>query len=177
MPLNNENEFVDDRPDVRFNKVATSEEEEDRHGEEYLSLKYKQPSISVLTEANFAQHEVFGDMTVRQKIGEKPDELTIEGQCTGDEATKVDKLTYEEVVELVSERWSGVIHVASTSTEPVGQGGGMDLDGEWVYRFTIEAVEITESMDASNDLSIEDLINSDGRDYVRDHISPVGRFR
>lgn len=149
-------QFQDDRPDVRFNLVGG-----DVDGVEFVGFKYKQPSVSVQTSANFATHDVFGDTTVRQKLGEKPDEISVDGICTADEANYVDNLVYEEVVELVSNRWSGVVHVASTSTDPIADGGGQDLDSEWIYSFTIECVEITETIDGDNELTPEGLLNLD----------------
>lgn len=144
--------FEDDRPDVQFKYVGNG-----RDGDVKVGFKYKQPSISVSTSANYAEHDVFGDVTVRQKLGEKPDEISVEGICTAQEANRVDDLIYEEVVELVSNRWSGVVQVASTSTNPITEGGGKDLDSEWVYSFTVECVEITESMD-NIDLMEEELL-------------------
>ena len=146
--------FNDNRPDVKFNHVGGEND-----GQTLVAFKYKQPSVSVQTSARFATHDVFGDITVRQKLGEEPDEISIEGRCTAEEANIVDMLVYEEVVELVSDRWSGVVHVASTSTDPIADGGGQDLDGDWVYEFNIECVEITESFDDTTDIAIDSLID------------------
>jgi len=109
-----------------------------------VELKYEQPNISVNTSARFATHEVIGNVTVRQKLGEDPDELSIEGVCTLDEANEIDQLKDEELVEVVSNRWNGQAQVASTSTRPIAEGGGMDNDQEWLHRFTIELVGIRE---------------------------------
>lgn len=152
--MSTDSRFQDDRPNVKFNYVGG-----DDNGEVYLELKYKQPSVAVKTEGNFATHDVLGDVTVRQKLGESPDEISIEGLCTAEEATKVDKLIYEEVVEIISNRWSGVVQIASTSTSPISEGGGMDKDAEWIYSLTIEAVEITEDMDEGQEFDPEDYMN------------------
>lgn len=146
--------FQDDRPDVKFKYVGG-----DNDGETKVAFKYKQPSVSVQTSANFAEHDVFGDVTVRQKLGEKPDEISVEGVCTAEEANEVDDLIYEEVVELVSNRWSGVVHVASTNTNPLAEGGAQDLDTDWVYSFTVECVEITESLDETSNIDVGELLN------------------
>lgn len=160
----------DERPDVKFTNVGGSSENEDEDEEDegpavLIAFKYKQPSVSVSTQANFAEHDVFGDVTVRQKLGEKPDEISVNGICTAEEANDVDNLVYQEVVELVSNRWSGVVHVASTSTDPISEGGGQDLQSNWIYSFTIECVEITESIDKS-EFSDEELLNIDGEEII-----------
>jgi len=157
---NSNSTFQDNRPDVKFKHVGG-----DQDGQKVAGFKYKKPSISVKTQANFAEHDVFGDVTVRQKLGEKPDEISVEGICTAEEANDVDELVYHEVVELVSNRWSGVVHVASTSTNPISEGGGMDLDSDWIYSFTIECVEITESMNA-DEFDIEDILDMGTVDFI-----------
>lgn len=154
MPVNHQGEFVDNRPDVKFNAVGGKYD-----GEAFVEFKYKQPSVSVSTSANFSEHDVFGDVTVRQKLGEKPDEISVEGMCTAEEANFVDQLIYQEIVELVSHRWSGVVHVASTSTDPITDGGGQDLEGDWLYSFTVECVEITEQFNDIADVETRDLLN------------------
>jgi len=109
-----------------------------------IDLKYEQPNISVSTSARFATHEVIGNVTVRQKLGEDPDELSVEGVCTHEEANQIDQLKDEELVEVVSNRWNGQAQVASTNTRPIAEGGGRDNDQEWLHRFTVELVGIRE---------------------------------
>lgn len=122
--------YEDERPDASVGNVA---------------FKYEQPSVSVDTSARYASHKVIGDTTVRQKIGEEADEISVEGVCTESEANDVDALTDEESVEVVSNRWNGEAHVASTSTRPITDGGGKDIDGDFIYRYTIELVEVTDT--------------------------------
>lgn len=121
--------YEDERPDTSVGNVA---------------FKYEQPSISVDTSARYASHELIDETTVRQKIGEEADEISVEGVCTESEANDVDALTEEETVEVVSNRWNGQAHVASTSTRPITDGGGKDIDGDFIYRYTIELVEVTD---------------------------------
>lgn len=118
--------YDDDRPDVSVGSVE---------------FKYEQPSISVDTSGRFVTHSVVGDTTIRQKIGEEPDEISVEGVCTVDEANSVDKLTHKEKVSVVSNRWNGQAQIASTNTRPITDGGGKDKDGDFLYTFTIELVE------------------------------------
>lgn len=130
--LNNDGDdrpFRDDRPFVSIGDV---------------DLKYEQPNISVSTSARFATHDVIGNVTVRQKLGEDPDEISIEGVCTHDEANQIDGLKNSETVDVVSNRWSGQAQVASTNTRPIAEGGGKDLDDEWLHRFTVELVGVRE---------------------------------
>jgi hypothetical protein len=109
-----------------------------------VELKYEQPNVTVNTSARFATHEVIGNVTVRQKLGEDPDEISIEGICTKEEANQIDGLKNQETVDVVSNRWSGRAQVASTNTRPVADGGGKDIDDEWLHRFTVELVGVRE---------------------------------
>ena len=124
--------FEDERPFVEIGNVE---------------LKYEQPNISVDTSARFATHDVIGDVTVRQRLGRDPDEISVEGVCTVDEANDIDSLTLKETVEVISNRWEGEAQVASTSTRPIAEGGGQDNDQEWLHRFTVELVEASEEFE------------------------------
>lgn len=128
--------FKDKRPDVHIN---------DMDGNPLVKFKFKQPSISVDTSARYATHDVIGDTTVRQKMGDSPDEISMEGHCTEWEANDVDRLPMSDKVEVISSRWEGICQVASTSTSPITDGGGQDKDEEWVHDFTIELVETMET--------------------------------
>lgn len=121
--------FEDERPEVQVGDVY---------------FKYNQPNVSVSTSARYVEHEVIGDTVVRQKIGESPDEISIEGICTEGEVGLIDDLIYEEEVTVVSNRWEGVAQVTSTSTNPLDDGGAIDPDGQWTHTFTIELVGIQE---------------------------------
>lgn len=132
----NEKKFGDDeRPDVTIN---------DKHGDRLVTLKYAQPNVSVDTSARFAEHKPIGNIAVNQKLGENPAEISMEGMCTKSEANLVDNLINKDKVEVISGRWEGVAHVAAANTQPYADGGGKDSSGEWVHKFTLELVEITE---------------------------------
>jgi len=134
--------FEDERPDTIIGNVE---------------LKYEQPSVSVDTGGRFVTHNPIGDVTVRQKIGEEADEISIDGVCTVDEANDIDKLTEQETVNVVSNRWNGEAQVASTTTRPFTDGGGQDIDGEYLYTFTVELIEVTNIVTALTSPSVLDF--------------------
>lgn len=127
--------FGDDRPFVTLDGNDTS-----------VELKYKQPNVAVNTSARFVTHDTIGDVTIRQKVGEDPDKVSIDGICTVEEANDIDDLKANEVVEVVSNRWSGRAQVASTRTSPHSEGGSQDKDGEWLHTFTIELSEVGQNV-------------------------------
>lgn len=108
----------------------------------FVHLEYAQPDVSVDTSARYVNHEVIGDITVRQKLGEDPANISIDGLCTKEEANKIDQLTEFPYIELVSNRWSGFAQVASTTTSPHSPGGSQDKDGRWLHTFSIELSEV-----------------------------------
>lgn len=110
----------------------------------YLELEYSQPDIEVNSSANYVDHNVFGDVTVRQKTGESPDQISMTGICTEEEANLIDNLPAFDYVDVLSSRWSGFAQVASTNTSPYEEAGAQRGDGQWLHSFTIELVEVTE---------------------------------
>lgn len=108
-----------------------------------ISFKYDQPDISVDTSNRFIEHQPVGGVTVRQKVGEDPAEVNVNGVCTTEEANQIDQLRFEDVVMFTSHRVSSMqVQVASTSTEPFSEGGAVDRDGEFTHRFSIKLVEV-----------------------------------
>lgn len=106
---------------------------------------YDNPNISVDAAARFAVHEIIGGSTVRQKIGEEPTEVQIEGVCTEDVAQDVDALRKAKNATLISDRINSSMRcqIASTSTSPLADGGAADADsGDFLYEFNINMVEI-----------------------------------
>lgn len=134
--------FEDERPQVRVGNI---------------SFKYSQPNVSVSSKARYVEHEVIGDTVVRQKMGNSPDNISIDGVCTAEEANQIDQLTFEEEVTVVSNRWEGVAQVASTNTDPFDDGGAIDPDGEWTHNFSIELVGVP---DKTNLTPWEDLLGN-----------------
>lgn len=106
---------------------------------------YGNPTISVDSSARFAVHDILGGTTVRQKIGEKPREITVQGVCTEPVVRKVNQLNKAKLVSLNSDVIGDVVRcqVASTSTDPIEDGGAADMDGgEFLYDFSISLVEV-----------------------------------
>jgi hypothetical protein len=106
---------------------------------------YNNPTVAVDTSARFATHEIIGGTTVRQKIGEDPREIEISGVCTEETAQEVSLLHKVALCDLYHYKLVEIItcQVASTSTDPLEDGGAVDADtGEFLYEFNINLVEV-----------------------------------
>lgn len=107
-----------------------------------IELKYNQPDISVSTGIRFIEHDIIGGITLRQRVGEEPVEVSVSGICTTTEARLIDELRFEDVVTITSNRVSSMrVQIDSTSTKPLTEGGAFDEDDEWTHTFSIEFVE------------------------------------
>lgn len=142
--------FGGNRPNVVIDIPADTTEdpapfldETGRDSSPFLEFKYEQPSITVNSSARFAEHQPVSEVTVRQKLGEGADQISMNGVCTVEEANKVDKLVSFDYVDIVSNRWEGRAYVASANTDPLADGGSQDKDEEWLHTFTVELVEVT----------------------------------
>lgn len=126
--------------------TADSEQNVDIEDNEVVFTPYNNPDVSADTSSRFAVHEIIGGKTVRQKIGEDPMEIEIDGVCTEDVAGDVDELRNAKLVTLISDRFnSGGLRcqVASSSTNPLSAGGAADMDGgDMLYSYTINLVEV-----------------------------------
>lgn len=132
--------FEDTRPSVLFRNITASENTDG--GPEELELKYDQPNIAVDTSARYQDHDILGDVTVRQKKGEDPVEITVDGVCTVEEANMIDGLRFEDTITLLSHRIEQVCQVGSTSTQPRDDGGEIDMDGEFTHTFSISLIGV-----------------------------------
>lgn len=115
---------------------------------EPIEFEYPNPAISIDTGGNFVSHEIIGGATVRQRIGDQPLEISIDGVVTENTASKLDLLRNATSVTLLSGRFaqdSIRVHVVSISTDPMSSGGAADLkSGQFLYSFSLECVEILE---------------------------------
>lgn len=139
-----ENAF-DDRASTIITDVTSDDDVQLPFNEIHFE-PYDNPNISVTSGARFAVHEVIGGTTVRQKIGEEPTEVTVQGVCTERVAVQIDQLRRAFLVTLLSDRTPNGIRaqVASASTEPLHDGGAADAsDGDFLYEFSINLVEIS----------------------------------
>lgn len=101
------------------------------------------PDISVDTSGRFITHEIIGGVSVRQKLGEDPVEISVRGVCDENTASQIDKLRNAKEANFISDRISMVVQVASTSTEPMEQGGAADMDtGKLLYTYRMNLVGI-----------------------------------
>jgi len=114
-------------------------------GDEDVNIQFthEQPDIIVDSSSRFVEHEILGGTTVRQKVGENPDQVEISGVCIQSEANDIDKLKKTNFVELISHRRNlDSAQVVDTNTEPFEPGGAIDdKNQEMLYFFTIQLVE------------------------------------
>jgi len=133
---------------VEFEITDINYEDDATETPDPISFTYTAPAIAVDTAARFATHKIVGGSTVRQKIGEDPIEVSIDGVCKESVAREMDNLRDAEFGQILSNRLPGGsldVHFASVSSSPLDDGGAVamtDQDGEFLYTFTISAVEV-----------------------------------
>jgi hypothetical protein len=131
-------------------EIVDIEYEPDSVGEQPdpIEFVYNAPNITVDTSGRFAVHEIIGGTTVRQKIGEDPVEVSIDGVCREDTARQLDGLRNAKFATIVSNRLTGgqlQVQFAGVSTSPLEDGGAVaisDDSGQFLYSFTISAMEV-----------------------------------
>lgn len=114
----------------------------EKKGRISIEMVYNQPNISVSSSGRFKEHQTIDGPVVRQKVGEGNVELEVEGVCTTEEAKVIDSLRFEGTVTILSNRYSGEVQVASTSTDPLEDGGAMNLDGQFTHSYGISCVQV-----------------------------------
>lgn len=137
--------FENNHTDFRIDSIKY--EPDARSAATPITFEYTRPSISVDVAGRFATHKIVGGSTVRQKIGEDPIEVSISGVCTEETAFDIDGLRDAKSGKIYSQRFSDSLTVqfASASTSPLEDGGSAALtgDGQFLYTFDLECVEIT----------------------------------
>lgn len=122
-----------------------------------ILFEYSNPSIDISTGSNFVTHDIIGGATVRQRIGDKPLDISISGICTENTARKLELLRNAKKVTLLSDRFSQssiTCHVGSLSTSPLEDGGAADLkSGNFLYTYSLNCVEILDTGDNPDDLT------------------------
>lgn len=119
--------------------------------------EFPNPTVAIDGAGRFAKHEIIGGATVRQKIGEDPLNISINGVCNAATANKIDALRDVRTAKIISSRLPGstrdnnrseggaglTVHIGSTSTEPIEDGGAADLTtGDLLYSYSINAIEV-----------------------------------
>lgn len=112
-----------------------------------IEFKYPAPDISVDTAGRFATHKIVGGSTVRQKIGEDPIQVSVQGVCEEQTARALDGLRDAAFGTIYSNRLvngSLTVHFGSVSTSPMESGGAAALTegGEFLYSFDLSCVEV-----------------------------------
>lgn len=138
---------------------AETTEEDTLFAKDIQFGEFSNPSVAIDGAGRFAKHEIIGGATVRQKVGEDPLNISIDGVCDERTANRIDGLRNVKKATIISSRLPGsqreggnssggasmTVQFGSTSTEPLGDGGVADLEtGELLYSYSIEAIEVTE---------------------------------
>lgn len=120
-----------------------------------IQFEYPNPAIGIDTGGNFVEHDIIGGATVRQRIGDQPLQISINGVAKEETVSKLELLRNALSATLFSNRFpqdSVTVHVISVSTDPLDDGGAADLrSGEFLYQFSLECVEISEIVQDSSD--------------------------
>lgn len=118
-----------------------------------IEFNYEQPNISVDSSARYVDHEIIGGMTVRQRIGEDPKQVSLSGVCTKEEARQIDQLYTLNYARFHSYRTGTLtVQITSASTDPYNDGGAFstnvdsdnDTDIDTLHQFTINLVEVSD---------------------------------
>lgn len=111
-----------------------------------ILFEYTNPSISVDSGARFVKHELVGSETVRQKIGQEPLEITVDGACFRDTARQIDGLRYANQGTIRGDRFDGSsidVQFESSSTDPFEDGSAVSLtETNEIFTFTINCTEV-----------------------------------
>lgn len=129
------------RTPVEFQSIVSDEETGASVPDEIEFAPNDNPDISVDTSGRFKEHEIIGGVTVRQKIGEAPVEISVRGVCNEDTAKKIDQLRNARKANFISDRISMTVHIASSSTSPLESGGAADMNtGDLLYSYNLNLV-------------------------------------
>lgn len=119
--------------------------------------EHPNPNVAIDTSGRFAKHEIIGGATVRQKIGEDPLNISVNGVCDASTANQIDALRDARSGTIISSRLPGStrannrsegggkirVQFGSTKTQPIQDGGAADLTtGNLLYSFSINAIEV-----------------------------------
>lgn len=130
-------------------EIAEIEYEEDaKERIDPITFEYTAPAISVDTAGRFATHKIVGGSTVRQKIGEDPINVSVEGVVREPTARELDGLRDAKFGTIFSNRLVGgslTVQFGSISTSPMDTGGAVamtDSEAEFLYEFDLSCIEV-----------------------------------
>ena len=116
-----------------------------------ITPEYDQPDVSISSQGRYVEHEVIGGMTVRQKVGEEPKQISVTGLCLEDTASDFEDLHREDFITFTHHILGGAgeagsmnFQVESVDIDPFSSGGGVATSGdetEMVYQYNITLVE------------------------------------
>lgn len=113
-----------------------------------IRFDHSAPAIGIDTGGRFVKHEIVGGPVVRQRVGAEPIEVSITGVCKEPTAKELDRLRTVDYGTIYSNRLPNEsldVHFVSTSTQPLSDGGAVELkddDAEFLYTYDLECVEV-----------------------------------
>lgn len=113
-----------------------------------IQFDHSAPAIGIDTGGRFVKHEIVGGPVVRQRVGAEPIEVSITGVCKEPTAKELDRLRTVDYGTIYSNRLPNEsldVHFVSTSTQPLSDGGAVELkddDAEFLYTYDLECVEV-----------------------------------
>lgn len=125
-----------------------------------IEFEFNNASMGIDMSGRFAKHEIIGGSTVRQKIGEDPINVSVEGVCF--EATSKDIIRLRDAKHgtIYSTQLPGgslEVQFASASVDPMEEGGAVDLsEGQFLYSFSLNCIEVLTGDTPSADVVEED---------------------
>lgn len=130
-------------------EIDTIEESDTGTAPSSISFEYTNPSITIDSGAEFVVHNIVGGAQVRQRIGDNPLEISIDGVCKESTAADLDQLRNAKFGTIYSSRFPDgavVVHFVSVGTDPLEDGGAVKQDGEeFLYTYNMQCVEIRDS--------------------------------
>lgn len=115
---------------------------------------FADPLVDVDRENNTVSHETVNDDYIIQVMGRKPPSISVEGVIYEEQLPLADMLPAEGVVEVRTERFTGMAVVEAVST-PFRRESDPGT-GRWVHDITIDMLAVSGSIPFDGDIA-EDL--------------------
>lgn len=142
-------DYTDAYDDFSQFKISGVESSDTGSAASEITFEYTNPSITIDSGAEFVTHNIIGGATVRQRIGDKPLEISITGVCEESTANDLDTLRNAKLGTIESSRFpndSITVHFVTVNTQPLEDGGAVRQDGsEFLYTYDMQCVEILDS--------------------------------
>lgn len=131
-----------------------------------ITFEFDNAMLALDMSGRFTKHEIIGGSTVRQKIGEDPINVSIDGVCFEETGTELIQLRDAKRGIIYSNQLpNGALEVqfASASVTPLDEGGAVDLtEGRFLYEFSLNCIEIGSASNATTGIDEEGTTSQSG---------------